>query len=62
MKPFIKMCQRNGHVFLRIVYRGPLGRESRMVRLEPELAKAIGDELLDLAARAAGKHKSLKLR
>jgi len=63
MTPFLKVCHRNGAVFLRLVHTGVLGlRETQMLRLTPAQARELGQELARLAEAAATKHVRQRTR
>lgn len=52
MRSGISACHRFGHVFLRTAWKSLGFHKSRVQRLTPDEAEAIGRELIDLAARA----------
>jgi len=64
MRSFIKVCHRNGAVFVRLVYASRLGRASRVCRLESADAEAFGLEVVRAAKAARGEKPArvLKLR
>lgn len=55
---FAKLHHRNGAVFLRIVN----GLITTVCRMSPADAAAMGERMIELAARAAGKRKRLKFK
>lgn len=56
-KPEIRVGHRFGNVFLRLIKKTRLGRESHLARLSPEEAEKLGNELVRLAGRAKPKLK-----
>lgn len=60
--PFIKICHRNGRVHLTVVRIGLLGlRESIVVRMSPELANTLADELRGKRPKSKAKPGKFKL-
>ena len=59
--PYMTVNNRNGMVFIRIVYMSRLGRETKMVRIDPDKAEKIGNDILKCVKSARKTHPPLKL-